>query len=144
MAERPSLGRDDSYNRVTVSSNLKSQIMSMIADSSESLPLGVVSESDEDEESTAATTNTKETTKSASNLSTQEPLNASDMVTPTPEKPNPLEQIPTETMGTTASRTTTASLTQSNDNNSRPGLDKRQSTMKRISGVFKKSTSKNQ
>jgi len=149
MAERPGLGRDDSYNRVTVSRDLKSQIMSMIADSSESLPLHQIPESEENLPAAQETDHVAPptSTNGTSKLATEEPLNVADIATPTPEKPNPLEQVPTETLGTTASRATTVSQTPSNATGSkteRPGMDKRQSTMKRISSVFKKSTSKNQ
>ena len=238
-APRPGLGRDDSYNRVTVSRDLKSQIMSMIADSSESLPLHSVSESDEDEpaSTTAATRTSLDKNRlappgastGASKLS--ETTNAGDIPTPTPEKPNPLEQVSTvrsdsksksggeggdgggeifaeasplrthdvdgpafgseltkkvtrivsrdarerdgadneeeetdgvpgpgekENLGTTASRATTVSAAPSTASGrkespsggsgsaARPGMDKRQSTMKRISSAFKRSVSKNQ
>lgn len=207
MAERPSLGRDDSYNRVTVSRDLKSQIMSMIADSSESLLLHTVDESDEEGAPGSTPKGSKSggglappTTNGISKLAA-EPLNEGDFATPTPEKTNPLEQVPTvrvdssqqpksatamtaasdfatalpmrshdpegpelgklgkriskmvthlETDGASGekardeegaasvSRATTASGTPS-----RPGMDKRQSTMKRISSAFKRTVSKN-
>lgn len=125
-----------------MSRDLKSQIMSMIADSSESLPLHTVDESDED--TTDDTKLAPPTTNgaAASSKLASEPLNSADIATPTPEKPNPLEQVPTardEADGATASRATTASATPS-----RPGMDKRQSTMKRISSAFKRTVSKNQ
>ena len=203
MAERPSLGRDDSYNRVTVSRDLKSQIMSMIADSSESLPLNTVDESEEDETADKSKTTTAATNGAGSKLAT-ESMSANDFATPKAEKPNPLEksnpleQVPTvrvdsslapkdasaapsdfetaspmrshdpegpelgklgkriskmvthsetdvadgkakDSDGASASRATTASGTPS-----RPGMDKRQSTMKRISSAFKRTVSKNQ
>jgi hypothetical protein len=213
MAERPSLGRDDSYNRVTVSRDLKSQIMNMIADSSESLPLHTVDESDEDD---SAPKNKGNVGKLAAPTTTNgagggsklaaEPINAGDFATPTPEKPNPLEQVATvradshnknggsaasdlataspmrshdpegpelgklgkrisrmvthsdtnlagtdgetkarDDEGETASRTTTATQGSTNvGGRTRPGMDKRQSTMKRISSAFKRSVSKNQ
>jgi hypothetical protein len=212
MAERPSLGRDDSYNRVTLSRDLKSQIMNMITDSSESLPLPSVSESEENLPSTSNDSHSAPPpiTNGSSKLA-DVPMNSEDIPTPTPDKPNPLDQVPTvrvdssqdvqeedtdteasavdfatpspmrshepdgpqfgklgsriskmvtsdysqtdlegdkETLGTTASRATTVSQTPSNLSSSskkaRPGMDKRQSTVKRISNAFKRSVSHKQ
>lgn len=219
MAERPGLGRDDSYNRVTVSRDLKSQIMGMINDSSESLPLHNIEESDEDDDTrvpnkTQSTPNTGISGAAApgpgSKLATDS-MSANDFATPTPEKPNPLEKVPTvrnnhnrsnrnstltvpgsesdldmataspmrshdqdgpelgklgnrisrmithsetdlsgkardhSADGATTSRATTASQDPSHlGAPSRPGMDKRHSTMKRITSAFKRTTSKNQ
>jgi hypothetical protein len=190
--------------------------MNMIADSSESLPLHTVSESDEDLPTTAVVDKqhpAPPTINGSSKLATEEPMNSADFATPIPEKPNPLEQVPTvrlshphnhaqggetdgigtsdlttpsclrsheingpqlgklgkkierivsrtsetdlgdkETIGSTASRQTTVSQTPSNATGGqkeggavgRPGLDKRTSTMKRISSAFKRTVSKNQ
>jgi len=151
MAERPSLGRDDSYNRVTVSRDLKSQIMSMIADSSESLPLNTVDESEEDESADKSKNAAAATNGPGSKLAT-ESMSANDFATPRQEKPNPLEkpnlleQVPTakDSDGATASRATTATQESTSKMPNRPGMDKRQSTMKRISSAFKRTVSKNQ
>jgi hypothetical protein len=219
MADRPGLGRDDSYNRVTVSRDLKSQIMDMINDSSESLPLHNIQESDDEDDArasskTGSTPNTGTGGSAApgagSKLAT-ESMSPNDFATPTPEKPNPLEKVPTvrsnhdrsnrnsltvpgsesdtdfataspmrshdwdgpelgklgkrisrmvthsqtdvsgekardhSADGTTTSRATTASQTPSHGGApSRPGMDKRQSTMKRITSAFKRTASKNQ
>jgi hypothetical protein len=196
--------------------------MNMIADSSESLPLDNIDESEE-EVPAAGTTKPDSshlappTTNGSSKLA-EEPLNAGDIPTPTPDKPNPLEQVPTvrvdssqqqksksggglgavgvggieksgiadfatpsplrshevegpelgtlgkrisrmishsqtdldgdkeTTIGPTASRATTVSQTPSGmtGKKERPGMDKRSSTMKRISSAFKRTVSKNQ
>jgi len=94
---RPSLGgRDDSYNRVTLSKDLKSQIYGMISDSSESLPLASVAESEESLPSTVDKTESAPgATIAGTSSKLSESMAASDMPTPTPEKPNPLEQVET-------------------------------------------------
>jgi len=92
MATRPELRHDESYNRIRLPGDFKSQICSQISDSSESLPLPSV-----DEEPTTKPDNTA--TNSVSNAGAQSRLAqstlSSDIPTPTPEKPNPLELVPT-------------------------------------------------
>jgi len=98
MATRPDLGRDESYNRIRVSTNLKNEIYSQIADSSESLPLPSVTEDPESIPADPTDFPKQEirsppTTGATSNLAHS--TLSSDIPTPTPEKPNPLEQVPT-------------------------------------------------
>jgi hypothetical protein len=139
---RPELGRDESYNRIRIPSDLKSQICSQIADSSESLPLTSVSEDSVSDAQSKPTTTT-------SNL--QPPTtDSTDLATPTPEKPNPLEQVKTERdtpnitpTQTNAQGSTLGASSTAEDGSSRPKMPGRPSTMKRIGTALKKSISSN-
>jgi hypothetical protein len=87
---------DDSYNRIRIPGDLKSQIYLQIADSSESVPL-----QEEEEDGTTFTptavqkTPTASSTKSSGASRLNQSILSSDFPTPTPERPNPLEQVPT-------------------------------------------------
>jgi hypothetical protein len=83
---RPEFGRDESYNRIRIPTDLKSQICSQIADSSESLPLTSVSE-----DSASDAVSKPVLTTAAARLA--DSTASDDLQTPTPEKPNPLEQV---------------------------------------------------
>ncbi|KAF2423295.1 hypothetical protein EJ08DRAFT_701245 [Tothia fuscella] len=150
--------RED-YNRITIPSTLKTQIYSQIADSSESIPLDDDDDSDEEVDTKPQTTiaNTKPPGGAQSKLS--QSLLSSDFPTPTPEKPNPMEQVstpnaPTSTSskllspgdngvdGDSMSRQTTATSKNSGDG-MRPKLGGRPSTMRRITSAIKKTVSNN-
>jgi hypothetical protein len=78
----------DGFNRIRIPTNLKSQIYAQIADSSESLPYDYDDSSDDDGDFKVAP-------KGAAQSKLSNSLLSSDIPTPTPERPNPLEQVPT-------------------------------------------------
>jgi hypothetical protein len=86
---------DDSYNRIRLPSDLR-HIYLQIADSSESIPL-----TEEEEDGTTYTPSpvqkapTSSSTTSAQGSKLSQSFLSSDFPTPTPERPNPLEQVPT-------------------------------------------------
>jgi len=84
---------DDSYNRIRLPNDFKSSIYLQIADSSESVPLS----DDEDEEAPVPVQKspTSGSVKSSGASKLSQSFLSSDFPTPTPEKPNPLEQVPT-------------------------------------------------
>jgi hypothetical protein len=85
---------DDSYNRIRLPSDFKSSIYLQIADSSESVPL---SDDDDEEEAPGAIQKspTSGSVKPSGASKLSQSFLSSDFPTPTPEKPNPLEQVPT-------------------------------------------------
>lgn len=163
---RPELGRDESYNRIRIPSDLKSQICSQIADSSESLPLTSVSEDSASEAVFKPDSHAVPTTTTSrlvhSTLS-------EDLQTPTPEKPNPLEQVNTarkdgkdtsnitptqsQNLGPSISRLATeddstlsvpSTAADGSSDGKRPKMPGRPSTMKRIGSAIKRSISNKQ
>jgi hypothetical protein len=85
---------DDSYNRIRLPSDFKSSIYLQIADSSESVP---ISDDEEEEEEPAPIqkSSTAGSVKSSGASKLSQSFLSSDIPTPTPERPNPLEQVPT-------------------------------------------------
>jgi len=110
---RPSIddSRQLSYNRITIPTSLKSQICSLIAESTESLPLPNWS-------------------TAAYDGSHDNPSNTSDMPTPVPEKENPLENLPLDKHKTAIplSTVSTAQSSASDGKKDRPGTLRRLTT----------------
>jgi hypothetical protein len=128
---RPSLDdlRDVSYNRFTVSDNLKSQICSQIADSSESLPLWQAGDYDGSHD------NNVHANTAASKLG-----DTSDIATPMPEKGNPMDNLDLgkEKTATPLSNVSTAQSTHSKADKDRP------STLRRLTTRIKRTISTQQ
>jgi len=126
-AGRPSLEdlRTFSYNRIKVPTDLKSQICSQIADSSESLPLWQTEEYDGSHDNPSAAKN---------------PIpDASDIPTPIPEKGNPMDQLPLDKQKTATplSNVSTRQSIDSKEGKDRPG------TLRRFTTRIKRSISSN-
>lgn len=84
----------DGFNRIRIPTDLKSQIYSQIADSSESLPYDYDSDDSDFKVAPQAAPATAPLPGTAQSKLSQSLL-SSDIPTPTPERPNPLEQVPT-------------------------------------------------
>jgi hypothetical protein len=171
IMSRPELGRDESYNRIRIPSDLKSQICSQIADSSESLPLTSVSE---DSVSDAVSKPDSRAAPMTAVSRFADSTLSDDLQTPTPEKPNPLEQVNTarkdgqtqgvlDTLNITPTQSqnlgpminklvteddSTLSVPSTAEDGSsegkRPKMPGRPSTMKRIGSAIKRSISSKQ
>jgi hypothetical protein len=85
----------DGFNRIRIPTDLKSQIYSQIADSSESLPYEDSSDDESDFKVAPQGVAAQAPLQGSAQSKLSQSLLSSDLPTPTPERPNPLEQVPT-------------------------------------------------